>query len=309
MALTVGGAQALFLVDTGASVHTFARWFVDASELRPETTDRTTIGSTGHESRVELVSNIASTLENGRRFVISQAIVADFPALFAQHRIGGLLSPHLLAGSGEETILDLRKPQLTFHNARPRAGARVGSGDEDADGVCTNRESPFRNRLYSTTVRLDGVPAKLLIDTGATHTMLSTASPAAERFANRTVAGGESQGGRACRKGYADSVGGRNARRRDGHARSTGRVGYQPLWSRRTAWAGRAQALRGNSRRVANWIDLRPRIARLSMPFERVSRSPEGGAVKWHLSGSRPYQAFDRSTRRQSVNSQRALRT
>src|SRR4051812_3418765 len=65
--LTIGGARAAFLIDTGASVHTFTRWFVDAAGLRAEATDRTAIGSTGSESRVELVSMVAGTLDDGRR--------------------------------------------------------------------------------------------------------------------------------------------------------------------------------------------------------------------------------------------------
>jgi hypothetical protein len=71
---------------------------------------------------------------------------------------------------------------------------KLRAGDGEVDGACENHESPFRNRLYATTVHLDGLPATLLLDTGATRTMLSLASPLARRFSNRTVAGGQTQG-------------------------------------------------------------------------------------------------------------------
>jgi hypothetical protein len=194
VSLTVGGQTATFLIDTGAGVHAFARWFVEASGLRPEPTNGTTTGSTGIENQVDLVSMVASTLDSGRLLVLPQATVADFPPLFAQHRIGGLLSPQLLAASGEDAILDLRTPRLTFREAHNQFGAAAGKPAVASPAVCVSSGSPFRNRLYSTAVRLDGVPATLLVDSGATRTMLASTSQAAEAFAQRSVASGQSQG-------------------------------------------------------------------------------------------------------------------
>lgn len=192
--LTIAGQRASFLVDTGAGVHTFARWFVEAARLPTQPTSRTIVGSTGHENRVDVVADVSGTLSDGHTLRLAQAIVADFPPIFEQHRLGGLLSPQLLAASGEEAVLDLRAPRLTFRPMSPRAGARAAAGSGASPLVCTNRDSPFRNRLYRSRVLVEGLPADLLIDTGATRTVLSTQSSAAKALADRSVPGPETQG-------------------------------------------------------------------------------------------------------------------
>src|SRR5581483_11273598 len=190
--MTVGSERAVFLIDTGAGVHTFARWFVTASRLRAEQSDGTTVGSTGQETRVDVVSNVATRLDDGRRLLVPQAIVVDFPPIFEQKRIGGVLSPQLLSGANEEAVLNLLEPSLSFRRARVAAGEAGAASD--AATVCTNAESPFRNRLYASAVLLDGAQATLLIDTGATQTMLAAESAAARSFGDRAVPGGGARG-------------------------------------------------------------------------------------------------------------------
>src|SRR5436305_14214353 len=114
LSIRVGGQRAVFIVDTGAGVHTMARWFAERAGLQVTQTEHTVVGSTGQANRVGRVRRFAAVLGDGRRLSVPDAIVADFPPLFEQHEIAGLLSPQLLAESGEEAVLDLRGPALTF---------------------------------------------------------------------------------------------------------------------------------------------------------------------------------------------------
>lgn len=207
--VVVNGRRAVLLVDTGASVHTLAKWFVDAAKLTPQPTDHTVTGSTGAVTRVDVVANVEARLVDGR-LVIPQAIVADLPPLFEQHRIAGLLSPQLLAGAGEAVLFDLRRPRLSIRPDNTPPSGR--------DRVCVNGESAFRNRLYATAVTIAGTEASLLVDSGATRTTIRVDSTAGKALRGRAVEGGENRGvggavdrllvasGVAVRRGSANAV-------------------------------------------------------------------------------------------------------
>lgn len=184
--VVVGNQRAVFLIDTGASVHTFARWFVDAAKLKPQPTDRTVTGSTGTETRLDVVTNVSATLAAGRRLLIPLAIVADFPPLFKDQRIAGVLSPQLFAQAGEEAVLDLRRPRLSFQ--------RAGKQSPKPAPVCINAESPFRNRLYATAVTIASTEASLLLDTGATRTTINIDSALAQSIRGGARDGGANRG-------------------------------------------------------------------------------------------------------------------
>src|SRR5215475_10933679 len=111
---TVGGQSAWFLIDTGASVHTLASWLVSAAHLSTRETTATVTGSTGMGKPVRAVANQAILLEGGRLLELREAIVVEFPTNFATNKIGGLLSPQLLATGSDASVLDLRVPALRF---------------------------------------------------------------------------------------------------------------------------------------------------------------------------------------------------
>jgi hypothetical protein len=194
--LTVNGQSAWFLVDTGAGVHTWAAWFVDLAGLSARQSKTSALDSTGHEVGLRLVHNVAATLDGGGQLAFDTAAVADFPPFFTDNHIGGLVSPQMLAGETQAAVLDLRVPDLRFEpfeTAVTELGAQV-LRPPTGPQVCHNTQSQFPSQLYAAPVMVNGVPAGLLVDSGATSTLLVPGSRAAREIGGRAVAGGRSQG-------------------------------------------------------------------------------------------------------------------
>jgi aspartyl protease len=189
--VTIGTRRVWFIIDTGAGVHTMAAWLVNAAGLTTRQSSATVTGSTGAEQRVRALGPVRGRLDDGRTLSIPEAVVVEFPPLFQEHEIGGLLSPQLLA-SGDAVVLDLTAPSMTI---APQAAAlaRVGGADATAR-VCRNGESQFRNRLYGVQVTAAGTPASLLVDSGATRTVAADQSLVARQLAARAVSGSQTQG-------------------------------------------------------------------------------------------------------------------
>jgi len=183
---TVRGETAAFIVDTGASVHTIASWLVDAAKMPAAASRATTTGSTGVETTVRTVSGESLHVAGRDGDIrLGDAIVVDFPPIFAEQRIGGLLSPQLLAAAGTAAVLDLQTPRLTFGPARP---ATVGTR------VCRNESSPFANRLYSAPATIGGTAGTMLVDTGATSSVVSASSPLGAALSTRPSTTSRAQG-------------------------------------------------------------------------------------------------------------------
>src|SRR3954469_13300256 len=189
--VTIGGRRVWFIIDTGAGVHTIASWLVNAAGLTTRQSKAVVTGSTGAEQPVRSIAPVRGRLDDGRTLSIGEGIVVEFPPLFQEHEIGGLLSPQLLAG-GDAVVLDLIAPSMTI--APPAVAiARVGGADASAR-VCHNAESQFRNRLYAVQVTAAGTPASLLVDSGATRTVAADRSLVASQLASQAVSGSQTQG-------------------------------------------------------------------------------------------------------------------
>ena len=190
--LTIGGRTVWFIIDTGAGVHTIASWLVSAAGLRTHASSSAVTGSTGAEQRVRAAEGISARLEDGRTLPIPEGVVVDFPGIFEEHEIGGLLSPQLLSRN-EGVVLDLRTPALSVE-AFSAATARLRSTNVAEARVCHNAASPFRNGLYAVPATVAGTPATLLLDTGATRTVMGVESGIAQRLASQSAGGSSTQG-------------------------------------------------------------------------------------------------------------------
>jgi hypothetical protein len=111
---TVSGQEAWFIVDTGAETHTLASWFVKAAGLKPQGRKGRLIGSTGVSRDSARFKNVAVQFGAGRQLTLREAFEAEFPGIFAEQRIGGLISPRLLVAGDAAVVLDLRLPELLF---------------------------------------------------------------------------------------------------------------------------------------------------------------------------------------------------
>ena len=186
---SVNGHAAWLLIDTGASVHTLAKWFTTAAGIRTHETGGTATGSTGKTSTVLRVDHVELRLPDGSILGLDEAAVVAFPAVFAKHGIAGLISPQLLAKGEEATVLDLRVPELQMAaSPTPQiASASVGKS-------CENSTSAFRNRLYTAHVSIRSTSGLLTVDTGATGTVIAPESEFAKRLLPISVIGDHVRG-------------------------------------------------------------------------------------------------------------------
>jgi hypothetical protein len=183
---TIHGRAVWFIIDTGAGVHTLASWLVKATGIVTHTTRATTRGSTGVESAVRAVYGESIQVNGCREDIpLREAIVVDLPPILEEQRIGGLLSPQLLAPANMAAILDLQLPRLSFGNA-PVASAGTH--------VCRNGDSQFANRLYAAPMSADNLTGVMLIDTGATGSVAVPSSRIATALANKASETGHTRG-------------------------------------------------------------------------------------------------------------------
>jgi Aspartyl protease len=154
---TVNGQEAWFIIDTGAENHTLATWLVKAARLKPQGRKKKLIGSTGITREGAAFKNVAVQFGANREISLREVIEAEFPGIFAEQRIGGLISPRLLVAGTAAAVLDLRVPDLRFEpfNAAVR---ELGMTADNAARVCpTGKRSSYRQ--YVPMIKVDGVGA------------------------------------------------------------------------------------------------------------------------------------------------------
>ena len=177
--VTVGEITAWLLVDTGASVHTLASWFVRDAGIPSSASTITASDSAGHEVTMRVARDIPLKIDGAPWLMIPEAAIADFPPDFQRLRIAGLLSPQLLAGAGTVSVLDLRAPSLQV-TSDPGAMDRVEAQNAKSITVCRVAASPLRNLLFGLGASVAGVNVALTLDTGASSTILDMSRPAAK---------------------------------------------------------------------------------------------------------------------------------
>ncbi len=191
----IGNVEGLFIVDTGAGVHTLASWFVEATGLPTVESSATGHGSTGAKVPIRVGSNVRLTLSDATVLNLPEVAVADFPAIFKTHHLAGLLSPQLLASVGEAAVLDLRTPALSIEPvdlAQQLVSRPVVPPDDTRQ--CHNPQSIFTNRLYAAAAMLDGRRALMLVDSGATATIINRDAAVSSWFSTRSRPGASEQG-------------------------------------------------------------------------------------------------------------------
>lgn len=194
--LVVGGRTSWFLFDTGAGAHTLARWFVEAAGLPLDDSLANTVrgvDAAGARVKFDAVRGATGTLADGTELRLDVAVVADFPPMFAELEIGGLINPQLLAGPDRASALDLRVPELRFE-AFDEAVARLGAAEVPAEQlrVCGTLEPPVPNLLYAVVASTTSGTGWLGLDSGAGETSLSAGSPLVEGITLEP--GGEAMG-------------------------------------------------------------------------------------------------------------------
>jgi predicted aspartyl protease len=192
---TVNGQVVWFLMDTGASIHTLAAWFVTAAHLPTHESTLTLVGSTGATAKAREASPFQLQTRDGTPFGIHDAVVVDFPAIFADQKIAGLLSPQLLASPGQAAVLNLQTPSIGFGPFSVEV-AKLGltaAAATTGTHVCPTQDPAVNGRTYGVPVTVAGIPADMTADTGATSTTVAS-TRIARALASRAVSNSETQG-------------------------------------------------------------------------------------------------------------------
>jgi aspartyl protease len=191
----IAGHEALFIIDSGASVNTLADWYARLAEIPTTTAAGTATGSDGKTAAVRTAHRLRGQWSNRQGFTLKEAIVVAFPPLFETLHLGGLVSPQLLAPVGTAAVLDLKIPSLKFVPfARAMTDLRLPRAIAAPLEVCRNPDSRFVNRVYLAPVSAAAVTDRVLIDTGATETIFSVESKIAHAIETASELGPRSEG-------------------------------------------------------------------------------------------------------------------
>jgi Aspartyl protease len=163
-----GVTPAWLLVDTGAATHTLAGWFVSERQIATaEIRGGDVRDATGRSVTVRSAPRFDVPLNNGDTIRLADALVADFPPMFQQRRIAGLVSPQLLGRPA--ALVDLRAPELRVGPWQLLVG-ELDQAHTASGRACKGTSN--RRRLYRLPITLNGHSADMLVDTGANRTRL-----------------------------------------------------------------------------------------------------------------------------------------
>jgi hypothetical protein len=191
----IAGHEVLFIVDSGASVNVLAAWYARLIEIPTTAAAGTATGSGGKTATVRTAHRLRGHWDNGQGFTLKEAIVIAFPALFETLHLAGLVSPQLLAPAGTAAVLDLKIPSLEFKPfARAMSDLHLSQAINVPQQVCRNPDSQFVNRVYLAPISTAGVSDLVLVDTGATKTIVSVDSMIAQAIETNSALGPHSEG-------------------------------------------------------------------------------------------------------------------
>jgi hypothetical protein len=191
----IAGHEALFIIDSGASVNVMADWYARLAKIPITTAAGTATGSGGKTAAERTAHRLRGHWSDGQGFTLKEAIVVAFPPLFETLHLGGLVSPQLLAPVGTAAVLDLKIPSLRFVPfARALSELHLSEAITVPQQVCRNPDSQFVNRVYVAPVTTAAVTDRVLIDTGATKTIFSAASKIARAIETAGEVGPRSEG-------------------------------------------------------------------------------------------------------------------
>jgi Aspartyl protease len=192
----IAGHEALFIVDSGASINLLAAWFAEVAKIPTSaTTDSTVNGSGGKASVPRVARRLQGHWSDGQRFTLSETMVVPLPPYFESMHIGGLLSPQFLAPDGMATVLDLRSPSLQFMPFERALSALQGS-EKLTVPLPLKQEchSKVADRVYLAPVTAAGVTDLVVVDTGATKTIFTEESKIAHEIKSGSELGPRSEG-------------------------------------------------------------------------------------------------------------------
>ena len=187
---TIAGQPALMLVDTGANSHVIAGWFarklgLGMKKLGDVGTDH--VGKTIATYRIEKPE---LAIDEWGALAPTPVLATDVPEVIEKLGIGAFISPQRLVEDGDSVVLDLAKGELRpawWDEARyelSAAGVPLVFGEARA---CEETEGPIKGLAFVVPATIEAQRVDLLVDTGAQHSDVFTASPAGQRLVGQST--------------------------------------------------------------------------------------------------------------------------
>lgn len=167
----VNGVSTVLLVDSGATDHVLASWFVERWNIDSYTNpDDVAVDHDGERIRARRAANVRLSLDGWGHVATSDPFVIDLPSIFAENGIGGILAPQLLRRAGARLVLDLVGGSIALES-----GNCASSAAESPHG-CALTAAPIEScapdargvgPLFALPTTINGIVTMLVLDTGA----------------------------------------------------------------------------------------------------------------------------------------------
>lgn len=180
----IGGHPTSLLVDTGATHHVAAAWFARtiAAKLEPVKG-----GATDHGGRALTLHRLADAglrVDGWGAVAANPLLVIETGDALRTFGIGGVLAPQELAPEGRVVVLDLKRGAML--DASPAEATRLAEeAFTAAFGAIQLCKHPGEGTRLLVDASIEGLTARLQIDTGATHSSVLARAPAGQRLAAR----------------------------------------------------------------------------------------------------------------------------
>jgi hypothetical protein len=179
--VVIGGFPTSMLVDTGASHHVIADWLAKEIALPVSTSGDRAVDHAGRVRTVGRAENIKLSISGWGGMDVPLVLVLSMPGALKPLGIGGVLAPHLLAGPGRATLLDLRGGAMIEEPEEDAAKHEIESGGIKAISSARVCGGATEGLVLVVQAAAFGEPAWLKLDTGATSSSLFEGSAAGKR--------------------------------------------------------------------------------------------------------------------------------
>lgn len=187
---TIAGQPALMLVDTGANSHVIAGWFarklgLGMKKLGDVGTDH--VGKTIATYRIEKPE---LAIDEWGALAPMPVLATDVPEVIEKLEIGAFISPQRLVEDGDAVVLDLAKGELRpawwdeAHYELSATGVPLVLTEARA---CEETEGPIKGLAFVVPAIIEAQRVDLLLDTGAQHSDVFTASPAGQKLMGQST--------------------------------------------------------------------------------------------------------------------------
>lgn len=187
---TIAGHPVLMLVDTGANSHVIAGWFARKLGLSMKKLGDTGTDHVGKTIATFRVEKPELTIDEWGALVPTPVLATEVPSVIEKLGIGAFISPQRLVEAGDAVLLDLAKGEMRpawwdeAHYELSAVGVPLVLGDARA---CEETEGPIKGLAFVVPAAVDSQRVELLVDTGAQHSDVFTASAAGQRLAAQST--------------------------------------------------------------------------------------------------------------------------